>query len=167
MRRPAAAEILRDDGVTSAILHGGTSTVHAIGSPPDAEFWKVAIERPVQDSISPPPLLATVPLKDESLSVSAVWGRSFQNADKTYGHVIDPRTGQPVETALLAAVVLPSATETDALSTALLTLGAAGLPQIAALRPGNRCLVVSRKASQIEIESAGIEGLPQTSWQPT
>ena len=158
-----AAEILRDDGVTSAILHGGTSTVHAIGSPPDTDGWRIAIERPVEDSATPPRLLAAVPLQDESLSVSAVWGRSFQSGDKSYGHVIDPRTGQPVEAALLAAVVLPSATETDALSTALLTLGAAGLHQIAALRTGSRCLVVSRKAGQIEIESAGIECLPQTS----
>lgn len=162
-----AAEILRDDGVTSAILHGGTSTIHAIGCPPDADAWKVAIERPVENPASPPPLLATAPLKNESLSVSAVWGRSFQSGDKTYGHVIDPRSGQPVEAALLAAVVLPSATETDALSTALLTLGAAGLHQIAALRPATRCLVVSRQAEKIEIESTGIECVPPVPQEPT
>ena len=140
-----AAEILRDAGVTSAILHGGTSTVHAIGHPPDGDAWKIAIERPVEDFTTPPPLLATVPLKDESLSVSAIWGRSFQSGDKTYGHVIDPRTAQPVEAALLSVVVLASATETDALSTALLTLGTPGLQQIASLRVGTRCLVVSRR----------------------
>ncbi len=44
-----AAEILGEDGVTSAILHGGTSTVHAVGRPPDADAWKVAIERPVDE----------------------------------------------------------------------------------------------------------------------
>lgn len=158
-----AAEILRDDGVTSAILHGGTSTVHAIGHPPDADAWKVAIERPIEDTTAPPPLMATVPLRDESLSVSAVWGRSFQSGNKTYGHVIDPRGGQPTEAALLSAVVLPSATETDALSTALLTLGTPGLPQIAALRSGARCLVVSRHNERIESASAGIECRPQNS----
>jgi thiamine biosynthesis lipoprotein len=153
-----AAEILREDGVTSAILHGGTSTVHAIGHPPDGEAWKVAIERPPDDSdsVTPRPLLATVPLKDEALSVSAVWGRSFQSADKTYGHVIDPRTGQPVDGALLSAVVLPSATETDALSTALLTLGADGLRRIADRRVGSRCLVVRREGNEIKVASAGI-----------
>jgi len=152
-----AAEILREDGITSAILHGGTSTVHAIGHPPDADGWKIAIERPVEDPTTPPPLLATVPLKDESLSVSAVWGRSFQSGDKTYGHVIDPRTGQPSEAALLSAVVLPSATESDALSTALLTLGETGLPKISTLRAGSRCLVVGRRSGRIEIESKGID----------
>jgi thiamine biosynthesis lipoprotein len=161
-----AAEILREDGVTSAILHGGTSTVHAIGCPPDAGSWKVAIERPVENPTSPPPLLATVPLKDESLSVSAVWGRSFQSGDKTYGHVIDPRSGQPTEAALLAAVVLSSATETDALSTALLTLGVAALHQITALRAGSRCLVVSRQAGRIDVESTGIACVSSASTPP-
>jgi thiamine biosynthesis lipoprotein ApbE len=37
--------------------------------------------------------------------------------------VLDPRVGRPVEGAVLAAAVLPSATEADALSTALLVLG--------------------------------------------
>jgi len=152
-----AAEMLRDAGVTSAILHGGTSTVHAIGCPPDAGAWKVAIEQPVENPTSPPPLMAAVPLKDESLSVSAVWGRSFQSGDKTYGHVIDPRSGQPTEAAILTVVVLPSATETDALSTALLTLGAPGLAQIAALRSDARCLIVHRQSGQMKVESVGIE----------
>jgi thiamine biosynthesis lipoprotein len=152
-----AAGILRDGGVTSAIVHGGTSSVHAIGRPPDDEAWKIAIECPVESTASPAPLLAAVPLRDESMSVSAVWGRSFQSGDRTFGHVIDPCTGQPAEAALLSAVVLPSATETDALSTALLTLGAAELNRIAALRAGARCLVVHRRNGRIEVASHGIE----------
>ena len=131
-----AAEVLREAGVTSALLHGGTSSVQALGHPPDAEHWKIAIEQPqagpgFQPASPPseppatsPALLATVPLRDEAMSVSAVWGKSFQAEGKTFGHVLDPRTGQPVTGTVLAAVVLPSATETDALSTALLTLGA-------------------------------------------
>jgi thiamine biosynthesis lipoprotein len=179
-----AAEILREAGVASALIHGGTSSVYAIGRPPDSDAWKIAIERPPDDraGVSPasagvPParvfagetpaatagtvaplwwqpqntpvsdsqdaasaLLAVVPLRDEAFSVSAVWGKSFQTSGRSYGHVIDPRTGQPADSALLAAVALPDATETDALSTALLTLGGQGLEFIARLRPGCRAL---------------------------
>ena len=151
-----AVEILREDGVTSALLHGGTSTVHAIGRPPDAEGWKVVIEKPVENPDAAPELLASVMLKDEAMSVSAVWGRSFQSAGKSYGHVIDPRTGQPAEAAQLSAVVLPSATETDALSTALLTLGADRLEFIYRLRPAMRCLVLSRAGEEWKLDSRGI-----------
>src|SRR4051812_15702904 len=112
-----AAELLREAGVTSALLNGGTSTVYALGHPPEREHWQIAVEAPPTGTDGArPPLLATVPLCDEAMSVSAVWGRSFQAEGKTFGHVLDPRTGQPVSGPVLAAVVLPSAMETDALS---------------------------------------------------
>jgi thiamine biosynthesis lipoprotein len=153
-----AAEILREAGVTSAIVHGGTSTVYALGQPPEAESWKIAVEKPGSSAGLKPSLLATVPLKDEAMSVSAVWGRSFDAGGKTFGHVLDPRTGWPIAGALLAAVVLPSATETDTLSTALLTLGSAGHEQIASLRPGMRTLLIleSEPGAQLRVEAKGI-----------
>lgn len=151
-----AVELLHDAGVTSAIIHGGTSTVHAIGRPPGDERWKVAIERPQQDPSQPAELLALVALENEAMSVSAIWGRSFQSGEKTYGHVIDPRTGEPTEAALLSAVVLPSATETDALSTALLIMGLAGLQRVAGLRERSRCLVVERGENAPFVNSIGI-----------
>ena len=148
------AELLREAGVTSALFHGGTSTVCAIGYPPDAATWRVAVE-------SPPdgfgdfsfPELPLVQLTDESLSVSAVWGRHFRADGRNFGHVIDPRTGQPVEGAWLSAVVLPTATETDAFSTALLTLSSPGLERLAGLRSGLKAMLVSR-AVGLESNSA-------------
>jgi thiamine biosynthesis lipoprotein len=139
-----AAGLLREAGVTSALLHGGTSTVYALGHPPDAEHWKVALEYPqIAGSDSPRQMLASVPLRDEALSVSAVWGRSFEAGGKTFGHVLDPIGGQPVAGAVLAAVALPSATETDALSTALLVAGESGHDQIASLRPQMRTMILT------------------------
>ena len=94
------------------------------------------------------------------MSVSGVWGNSFQMAGRTFGHIIDPRTGEPAEGTVLAAVVLPSATETDALSTALLTVGVAGHDAIAKLRPGMRTLVVSESGGQLRVEAKGIKVRP-------
>jgi thiamine biosynthesis lipoprotein len=152
-----AAEVLREAGVTSALLHGGTSTVQAIGQPPGEKAWKVAIETPSPSAGTPPTLLATVPLKDEAMSVSAVWGHCFEAGGRTFGHILDPRTGEPAIGTVLAAVVLPSATETDALSTALLTLGGAGHERIAGLRTGMRTLVVSESDGKLSVEARGIE----------
>lgn len=136
-----ATELLRDAGVTSALIHGGTSTASAIGQPPDAESWQFALPPQIETAIqAAPPVLK---LRDESVSVSAVWGRSFEFAGKRFGHVLDPRSGQPVDAALLSVVVLPDATETDALSTALLTLGPAGQEKIHALRAGMRSIIVA------------------------
>jgi FAD:protein FMN transferase len=151
-----AAEVLREAGVSSALIHGGTSTVQALGPPPGEEFWKIAIETPTPVPTTSPALLATVPLREEAMSVSGVWGNSFQVGNRTFGHIIDPRTGEPAVGTVLAAVVLPSATETDALSTALLTVGASGHHAIAELQPGMRTLVVSESGGKLRVEAQGI-----------
>jgi len=165
-----AAELLREAGVNSALIHGGTSTVYAIGIPPDSDAWQIAIEAPRTEPTPNPsqegsgarvvvpllggvrggfphaqanPPLVTIPLRDESLSVSAVTGKCFVAHGRTLGHVIDPRTGEPASRAQLTAVVLPSGTETDALSTALLVAGPEGHDAIFRLRPDMRTLVVA------------------------
>ncbi len=150
-----AAALLLEAGVSNALLHGGTSTVCALGKPAEADAWRVAVELPPQEgSGDPQPQpVAVVPLVNESLSVSAVWGKAFVAEGRTYGHVIDPRLGEPVQRAVLAAVVLPSATETDALSTALLTSGPEGLERITALRDGMRALVLARQEQTKQLQA--------------
>jgi thiamine biosynthesis lipoprotein len=209
-----AVAILQEAGVEHALLHGGTSTVCALGAPPDAEAWKVAIHDPTTSptqktflkgtdnlqrldgnscheplniplnlpsgTFSPsggegwdegvrfmetadpprnesPPVLAVVSLKNEAMSVSGVHGKFFSAEGKAYGHVLDPRSGRPVQGPLLAAVVLPSATETDALSTALLTLGSDGHERIARLRPGMKTWLLTRdeRTGEQRLESKG------------
>ncbi len=153
-----AAEILRADGIASGLIHGGTSTVYAIGSPPGEACWQVAIETPPAATGTVGfPKLPTVQLHDEAMSVSALWGRFFESDGRSFGHVIDPRTGQTVNHSLLAMVALPSATETDALSTALLTLGAAGHDHIHASRPNLRTLLATPAGDGFHVEARGID----------
>ncbi len=64
-----------------------------------------------------------VRLENAALSISGIRGKHFEFEGKTYGHVIDPRSGRPVQGAALALVTGPSATVADALSTALLVSG--------------------------------------------
>ncbi len=173
-----AIELLREAGVNSALLHGGTSTVYGLGRPPGTGEWQVAIENArgprattrispqaqmgsasvdeVAASSATNDCLAIVPLRNAALSVSAVWGKAFVAGNQLLGHVLDPRTGRPTATALLAAVALPSAMETDALSTALLVLGAAGHGCLARARPGIRTLVAGENQGALQVHSQGI-----------
>ena len=86
-------------------------------------------------------LLGIIELANDSLSVSAVWGKSFAAQGRTFGHVLDARTGRPCERAELAAVNVPSAADSDALSTGLLVEGPAALKNLAQTRPQSRALV--------------------------
>lgn len=156
--------MLREFEIESALFHGGTSTVYALGSPPDQERWQVALQRPTvaggelsagrvryvgERVVSAPSVgwedshLAVVALRDEALNVSAPHGKSFRSDvdGRSYGHVIDPRTGYPTRVSLLAALVSPSATDGDALSTGLLTSGAGFIDALQRYIPGVRALV--------------------------
>lgn len=118
--------LLQELGIERAFIHGGTSTMFALGSPYDAERWRIALPYPDNiDSDAPDAVFAVLELQNEALSVSAVQGKAFAVDGKTYGHVIDPRIGWPVDGAVMAAVTSSSATDTDALSTALLVEGQA------------------------------------------
>jgi len=94
---------------------------------PGSECLGYFIEDPEKKEGAP---LAKIPIRDEALSVSAVWGKSFQSERPEFRPCSRSRTGCPAGNAMLAAVVLPSATETDALSTALLVVGPDGQDDI-------------------------------------
>ena len=152
-----AKEILEENGVKSALIHGGTSTVTTIGIPPDQEAWKIAITRPNQaagdeekNEVPPTLTVGIAELRGNALSVSAVWGKSFQTENREYGHVIDSRSGEPTTGAVQAAVTLASATDADAISTALLVDGNKGIAwldehfvenEYCLLKPGKRPLI--------------------------
>jgi thiamine biosynthesis lipoprotein len=144
-----ALDLLTEAGVAHALLHGGTSSILTRGLAPDGRAWRVGLPGPRDSApeamsfLKPPgePSVAhSLELHDESLSVSAVWGKSFTEGGEELGHVLDPRTGEPVRRARCAAVVGPEAAVSDALSTALLVLGPEGRPLIEANNSGYRCI---------------------------
>jgi FAD:protein FMN transferase len=123
-----AIDVLRSHGITRALLHGGTSSVHALGAPRGEEAWRVGWSGDTGGDV--------FELRDGALSVSALHGRMFSSGGRDYGHVIDPRTGWPAEQSRSAVVTGPASFECDALSTALLVLGADWLPTLRARFPG-------------------------------
>lgn len=113
-----AAEVLRDAGVRSALLQGGTSSVVAIGTPPDADAWTIALAGSA--------FIAR--LRDSALSVSAPSGRTAPDPSGVdRGHILDPRTGRSAGGVRLAAVVsqdrADAAASAEIWSTALVVLG--------------------------------------------
>ncbi|MBL8896730.1 MAG: FAD:protein FMN transferase [Planctomycetes bacterium] len=109
-----AAAVLQEAGVTRALLHGGTSSVVALGAPPGGAGWRVALRDPSRGVDAEP--LARVELRDLALGVSAPHGRRDAAGR---GHVLDPLDGRSAE-APFACALHPSAAIADAWSTALL-----------------------------------------------
>ena len=118
-----ASERLLSAGIDDFLFHGGRSSVLARGRRASAEGdanWSVGLI----DPLHPERRLAEIFLKDRALSTSGSLTQSFYVQGRRYGHILDPRSGQPAESDLLSVTVLDaSAARADALSTGLFVLG--------------------------------------------
>ena len=115
-----AAALLRSEwNCSSALLHGGHSSVYAVGSAPgDERGWAVTIRHSWRDE-----QLAVVRLRDCALGTSAATFQHLEHQGRKLGHILDPRSGWPAEGVASASVIAPTAAEADALATAFFILG--------------------------------------------
>jgi FAD:protein FMN transferase len=111
--------LLRARHVAAALVSAGGSTIYALGAPPDADGWEVT----VQDPLHAQQTALTLRLKDRSLSVAGSSEKSFEVRGVVYSHIMDPRTGRPVQGMLTVAVLSATGTEGDALDDALFVQG--------------------------------------------
>jgi thiamine biosynthesis lipoprotein len=110
-------QILRRHGVRYGIVTaGGDSRLlgDRRGRP-----WMVGIRDPRQDER----VAISVPLEDEAISTSGDYERYFEEDGIRYHHIIQPKSGLPVEGVHSATVFGPDAVLTDALSTSVFVMG--------------------------------------------
>jgi len=105
-------------GVEAALLSFGESSTWALGAPPGTSGWRLLARAP-QGGFA-----GVLTLRDRALSVSGSFGSFSEIEGRRFGHVLDPRSGEPLEQESEALVVAPDATLAEALSKALLVLGA-------------------------------------------
>jgi thiamine biosynthesis lipoprotein len=144
-------------GVTSVLLHGGQSSVRAIGrqgpTGQGRRGWPVGMRHPLR----PDRRIATVRLSDRALGTSGSGTQFFIDRGRKLGHILDPRTGLPAEGVLSATVLAPTAAAADALATAAYVLGPEGLPAIAP--PGgdvSAILIVPAEAAAVHVIGANV-----------
>ncbi|HEX6465867.1 MAG TPA: FAD:protein FMN transferase, partial [Terriglobales bacterium] len=112
-------DVIREAGITAALVDAGSSTLYALGAPPGKNGWLVQVPRPGDREHT----VSTVVLRDQSLSTSGSYEKFFQLNGRRYCHIMDPRTGKPVENVLQTTVIAPDGTTTDALSTSMFVMG--------------------------------------------
>lgn len=116
-----AARRMMRDGTRAALLSAGGSSVRVVGQPPEASVWTIGL----RDPRYPARRWALLHLRDAAVGTSGIGEQFFVHDGRRYGHLLDPRTGWPVEGRLAATVVTSSATDADALATACFVGGAA------------------------------------------
>lgn len=107
-----AAAILRSQGINNALINIG-GNVMALGSK-EGKKWRVGIQHPRQ-----PGPLATIALEDgEAIGTSGDYQRFFEVDGKRYAHLLDPRTGYPVDHTQAVTVLIPAGPTAGTLSDA-------------------------------------------------
>lgn len=114
-----AAETLKNQGVTSAIINLG-GNVRTIGAKPDGTPWRVGVKAPDEDGH-----IGILEVSDCAVITSGGYQKYFTDETGTrYHHIIDPQTGKPAERGIVSATVVGKEGKMcDALSTALFIMG--------------------------------------------
>lgn len=138
-----AAVALEDHGVRRALLDFGGQFL-ALDPPPGEAGWMVDL----RDARDPRRIRSSLRLVRASISTTADYERGLEIDGKRHSHVVDPRTGRPVAGMLGASVVCATATEADALSTAIYVLGPAAGAELARRR-GAAALLVPEEGPEV------------------
>jgi thiamine biosynthesis lipoprotein len=109
-----AAELLRKSGLMNFMIHAGHSSIFAAGNSNSGPGWEVSVRDPRELGGS----LGSLRLKNQGMSTSGTGEQFFIVDGRRYGHVLDPRTGEPCRETSSCSVIAPTAARADALSTA-------------------------------------------------
>ena len=101
------AELLREAGISRALLNFGGSSLHAMGVPLDAAAWRVATESGVLD-LAP----------GSDVSISSSFGQFVEIEGERFSHIVDPRSGWPIRREVRATAWAASGAEAEVASTA-------------------------------------------------
>ena len=114
-----AIAVLKARRIAAALVSAGGSTIYGLGAPPGRTGWEVTIQDPIDSRRA----ARTVTLQDRAVSVSGSSEKSFESGGVRYSHIMDPRTGRPVQGVLSVAVLTNTGTAGDALDDALFVMG--------------------------------------------
>ena len=147
-----AKSILVKNEVKSGIINA-SGDLTAWGKKPSGKDWMVAIVNPLNKS----KIFSWLPIKNKAVVTSGNYERFIKFNDKSYSHIIDPRTGYPSQGILSVTIFTEKAELADALATSVFVLGQEiGMNLINQLK-GIDCIIINKenkilKSKNIEIE---------------
>ena len=114
------ADLLSKEGVTNYLVEVG-GELRARGHKQNGELWRIAIEKPTAELGV---VYQAISLENEAVATSGDYRNYFEKNGKRYSHTIDPRTGYPIDHALVSVTVIAETTAVaDALATAMMVMG--------------------------------------------
>jgi FAD:protein FMN transferase len=133
-----AWEALRRAGVRDALVNLG-GNMRCAGRSPRGTAWSIGVRDPFDSRA----ILGSLVLPDGmAVASSGNYEKFVMIGDRRCTHIIDPRSGYPVDGMAGTTVLTPTATQADAMSTATFVLGVEGAPALLRQVPECEALLV-------------------------
>ena len=149
-------ESLENSGVVSAVINLGGNVI-CIGGKTDEDDFTIGVETPFSDRSE---IIGKVSARDKTLVTSGVYERRIEVDGKTYHHILDTRTGWPVDTDLDAVTLIAGkgrSGDIDALSTTCLIKGSEEGMKLIGSMDGIEGVFVLSDGSVLTTDGAGFE----------
>lgn len=138
---------LKEMGLRNALINAG-GEIYALGNPPGRRAWRIGIRHPRL----PNGIIGIAELKDRAVSTSGDYENFFELKGKRYCHIMNPKTGKPVQGIMSVTVFADNTTKADALSTAIFPMGAKkGMELIESLQDVECLIITGSSMDDIEI----------------
>lgn len=113
-------DYLVSQGVGSAIINLG-GNVLCVGSKPDGSGFRIGLQKPFENRNE---TISIVEIHGRSVVSSGIYERYFKQDGVLYHHILNPDTGYPYETDLIAVTIISdTSVDGDGLSTTCFALG--------------------------------------------
>lgn len=144
-----AATLLQEQGVRHGMVNLG-GDIRLVGARPDGSAWMVGIQHPRDERA----MLATLALGSGALATSGDYERFFEIDGVRYCHVLDPRTGWPVNGWRSVSVVAPACLAAGALTTIAMLKAGRAIEFLEAQQVGYLALDADGQLHQREVKPA-------------
>ena len=141
-----AVRKLKDAQIDSVLINAG-GNIYCLGTNHRAP-WRVGVQDPFLEG----KVLDELVLADKAAATAGDYQQYVEINDKKYSHIVDPKTGYPVQSGIVSATVIAgNAAASDALSTACVVLGLEKSRQLMSRFPGMRAILVANDGTLYKI----------------
>ena len=117
------ADLLESRGIKDYLVELG-GEIRVRGSGPSGEPWTIGVEAAVKDKDDEAGLSAKIRPGSGGITTAGDYRKYVEHGGQRFSHVMDPRTGRPVNNGIVSVTVLAStAMDADAWDDALMVLG--------------------------------------------
>ncbi len=143
----AIAALFISSGIHDVLVEIG-GELYASGKNKKGKFWSVGISRPDKQFASQS-LYKIIRLKTQALATSGNYRNFFEINGKTVSHIIDPKTGFPIDNQIVSAsVISKDCTFADGLATALMVMDVQKAINLVNRLKNTECLIIQKKAEK-------------------